>query len=71
VLLTPNHSSFLDAPVMAAALDSERLRHTFWAAWTGFTAANVLSRAIARLARPRPIDQEHGAASGLAAASWP
>jgi long-chain acyl-CoA synthetase len=66
VLLTPNHSSYLDAPLLAAVLDTERLRRTWWAAWTGLTAANFLGRALARLGRMLPIDQEHGAASGLA-----
>jgi long-chain acyl-CoA synthetase len=66
VLLTPNHSSFLDAPLVAAALDTARLRRTWWATWTGFTAGGFVGHALARLGSMLPIDQEHGAASGLA-----
>ncbi|HEX5012171.1 MAG TPA: AMP-binding protein [Planctomycetota bacterium] len=65
VLLTPNHSSYLDAPLVAAVLDTERLRRTWWATFTGLTAAGFLGHAVARLGRMLPIDQEHGAASGL------
>jgi long-chain acyl-CoA synthetase len=65
-LMTPNHTSFLDPPALAASLDYGLLRNTFWTGWTGIVFKNALRRAAARLVQAVPIDTERGAASSLA-----
>lgn len=65
-VIAPNHSSYLDAVVVAASLPNEQLRDVWWAAWTGVTFANPLLRFISRFAHAVPIDQQHGAKSSLA-----
>jgi long-chain acyl-CoA synthetase len=64
-VFTPNHVSYLDAFVLAAALDYEKLRRTYWGGWTGAAFANPLARAFSRLARVVPVDPESGALSSL------
>jgi long-chain acyl-CoA synthetase len=51
IVLLPNHLSLLDAFVLAAALPWRRLRHTYWAGWTGalFTGPGV--RLFSRIAQ--------------------
>lgn len=66
VLLAPNHMSVLDPFVVAAAVDFERLRDTYWAGWTGMAFANPLFRLVCRLAQVLPIEQDRAAFSSLA-----
>ncbi len=65
-ILTPNHSSYLDPFVVAAALDQRRLRQTYWAGWTGVMLNNPLSRLLSRVAQVVPIDHRRALFSSLA-----
>lgn len=65
-VFAPNHASYLDAPVMAAALDQQRLQRTYWAGWTGVAFGNPLFRLGSRLGRVVPIDSSRALFSSLA-----
>lgn len=65
-VITPNHTSYLDSFVLAAALDPPRLRRTYWAGWTGVAFTGPVVRAFSRLGRVLPIDHDRGAMSSLA-----
>src|SRR5262249_7633809 len=65
-VLTPNHASYLDSLALAAALGPDRLRHTYWAAWTGVAFRNPLARLMSRLAQVVPIDPARSAVSSVA-----
>lgn len=65
-VLTPNHTSFLDPFVLAAAMDLATLRRTYWMAWTGIAFTGPLTCASSRLGRVLPIDRDRSALSGLA-----
>lgn len=68
-ILAPNHASFLDPSVVAAALPGRLLPSTYWTGWTGYLFRNALVRAISRLAQIVPIDPERAASSSLAFAA--
>jgi len=68
-IIAPNHASYLDAPVVAAALSWSQLRHTFWGGFVGAVFSNPLMRTISRLARVVPIDPQRGVMSSLAFAA--
>lgn len=65
-VIAPNHVSYLDSFVVAAALDYRLLRRTYWAGWTGAAFGNPLTRLISRLAQVVPIDPERAGVSSLA-----
>jgi long-chain acyl-CoA synthetase len=65
-IIAPNHVSYLDAFVVAAALPQDVLRRTYWAGWTGAAFGNPLSRLISRLAQVIPVDPERAGLSSLA-----
>ncbi len=65
-VMAPNHTSYLDPLIIAAALSPKRLRSSFWVAWVGAAFSNSLLRAISRLAQAVPIDPARGAISSLA-----
>ena len=65
-LLAPNHSSYLDAPALAAALGRRALRPLCWAGWSGIMLANPYLRLVSRLARVLPMDPERQPLSSLA-----
>ena len=65
-VVAPNHLSYLDSFVVAAALDPRTLRRTHWAGWTGAAFGNPVTRAVSRLARAFPVDPERAGASSLA-----
>lgn len=65
-IVAPNHLSYVDSLVVAAALDPRTLRRTHWAGWTGAAFGNPLTRAASRLARAFPVDPERAGASSLA-----
>jgi long-chain acyl-CoA synthetase len=65
-LITPNHLSFLDPLIIAAAMPYDTLRRTFVAGWTGIAFRNVFFRLISRLAQAAPIDYQHAVSSSLA-----
>jgi long-chain acyl-CoA synthetase len=64
-LICPNHASFLDPFVVAAALPYDRLRRTWWTGWTGILFAGPVRRGFSRLAQVLPVDPDRGAASAL------
>ena len=65
-VVAPNHVSYLDSFVLAAALDYQLLRRTHWAGWTGAAFGNPLTRLVSRLAQVVPIDPERAGVSSLA-----
>jgi long-chain acyl-CoA synthetase len=65
-ICAPNHMSVLDPFVVAATVDFERLRRTYWAGWTGLAFANRLFRFVSRVAQVLPIEQDRAAFSSLA-----
>ncbi|MCB0166187.1 MAG: AMP-binding protein, partial [Anaerolineae bacterium] len=56
-VLTPNHSSMLDAPMVAAALPLAQLRRTNWIGGQDVMLKNPLMRLVSRLAQVLPIDR--------------
>ena len=69
LVLAPNHTSLLDPPALAAALDRERLKSLFWGGWVGIAFGNPIARVISRLAQTVPIDPRRGPISSLAFAA--
>jgi long-chain acyl-CoA synthetase len=65
-IIAPNHVSYLDAFVVAAALPRDVLRRTYWAGWTGAAFGNPLTRLVSRLAQVVPVDPERAGLSSLA-----
>src|SRR5690606_25284522 len=65
-VLAPNHESFLDPVLLFCALPYGRLRHTFFAGWTGMVFKNSALRVIARFGQTIPVDPRHAAASSIA-----
>jgi long-chain acyl-CoA synthetase len=68
-VLVANHVSFLDPPVLSAALGRRRLERARWGGWTGVAFANPLMRALSRLWRVLPIERRRGAGASLALAA--
>jgi long-chain acyl-CoA synthetase len=68
-LLTPNHSSYLDAPALAAALGRRRAGALFWAGETNVLFGSRLRRAFSRLMQVVPVDPRRGPGRSLAAAA--
>lgn len=65
-VLCPNHSSYLDAPALAAALPWIILDQVVWAGSVDVMFSNAVRRLFSRLARVLPIDPVGGARMGLA-----
>ena len=65
-IIAPNHVSYLDAFVVAAALRQDVLRRTYWAGWTGAAFGNPLTRLVSRLAQVVPVDPDRAGLSSLA-----
>src|SRR5690606_17977246 len=55
-VLAPNHTSYLDAFALAAALPGEVLEHVWWAGLGTITHGNAASRLFSRIARIFPVD---------------
>ena len=66
LLITPNHTSFLDPFVLAATLPPDLRLNVFWGGWTGWAYRNALFRAFSRLGRVIPIDPKRTMVSSLA-----
>jgi long-chain acyl-CoA synthetase len=65
-VLAPNHLSVLDPLLVAAVLDYDRLRRTFWAGWKGIAFRNRFFRFISRLSQTFPIDPTDAPVPSLA-----
>ena len=66
VVFVPNHLSYLDPPVLAAALGHPRMRETYWGGWTGVMTTHWWNRALSRLAQVVPIDPDNALISSMA-----
>ncbi len=58
LLFTPNHTSYLDAGMVIAALPWRQLHRTYWAGWVGVMYASTLRRLVSRSARVFPVDPD-------------
>lgn len=65
VLIAPNHASYLDPLVVAAALPWQRLRHTYWAGWVGVMHTTPLRRLMSRAAQVFPVDPDRDLAASV------
>ena len=65
-VLAPNHASYLDPFALAAALDYDLLRRTYWGGWTGAILSNPLNRLVSRLAQAVPVESDRAGTSSLA-----
>ncbi len=65
VVFTPNHSSYIDAFVLAASLPYKRLRELHWVGWTGIAFTNAFTKGFSRLVQGIPIDPNRYVRSGL------
>jgi long-chain acyl-CoA synthetase len=65
VLIAPNHASYLDALVVAAALPWRRLRRTCWAGWAGVTHTTALRRLASRATQVFPVDADRDLAAAV------
>jgi long-chain acyl-CoA synthetase len=66
-ILTPNHTSSLDAPAIAAAMEYDMLSHTRWAGRKGAVLRNPIRKSINRLAQTVPVDRDSSALAVAAA----
>jgi long-chain acyl-CoA synthetase len=57
-LITPNHASYLDPLVLAAALPWRRLRRTYWAGWVGVMHSSRVRRWLSRATQVFPVDPD-------------
>lgn len=64
-IIAPNHMSYWDGLVVAAALPYWRLRQLRWVAYAGVALANPITRMASRLAMMVPIDPRPCASCGL------
>lgn len=64
-LITPNHVSYLDPLVIAAALPWRRLRRTYWAGWVGVMHTSRLRRVVSRAAQVFPVDPDRDLAGAI------
>lgn len=66
LVLTPNHTSYLDPVVLVAALPFDFLRNTNFAAWIGAAFANSFLSFFSRTAQAVPIDAVRKPAASMA-----
>jgi long-chain acyl-CoA synthetase len=59
-VLTPNHNSMLDAPMVASALTYAQMRQTHWAGAADIMLTNPLMRLVSRMSRVLPIERYTG-----------
>ncbi len=67
-VICPNHVSYFDAFVLAAALPHRRLRKSYFAGWAGLLFATPLERLFSRAAQIIPIDPDREAGASIARA---
>ena len=65
-VIIPNHVSYLDPLAIAAVLNWDQLRNSYWAGWTGIFAANPIMRFLSRLGKILPVEPTRAARTGLA-----
>jgi long-chain acyl-CoA synthetase len=65
-VVTPNHSSYLDPLVVAAALPPQHLNQVCWAGWTGIMFGGPFSRLLSRATRVFPVDPDRAPGDSLA-----
>lgn len=65
-ILAPNHTSFIDAPVLAIASGYHRAKEYFWAGRQGILFRNMIRRRLSRACQVVPIDPKRGPISSLA-----
>jgi long-chain acyl-CoA synthetase len=65
VLIAPNHASYLDPLVIAAALPWQRLRRTYWAGWAGVMHTSALRRLVSRATQVFPVDADRDLAAAV------
>jgi long-chain acyl-CoA synthetase len=65
-LLIPNHVSYLDPFAIAAVLNWNQLRQTYWTGWTGIVSANRMMRFLSWLGKILPVEPTRAARTGLA-----
>ena len=63
IIFTPNHASYLDPFVLAAALGAGRLGNTFWVGSRESITHNPVNRGFTRLAQAVPISDRAATAS--------
>ncbi len=66
LVFVPNHASYIDAFVIAAALPHERVKNTQWAGWTGIAFGNPVFSFLSRLSRVIPIEAKQSIFASLA-----
>jgi long-chain acyl-CoA synthetase len=69
LVFVPNHRSYLDAPLLAAALPPRRLRDTYWGGAVTVLFTNPITRLFSRITRILPVDPERAAIGSLALAA--
>jgi long-chain acyl-CoA synthetase len=65
MVIAPNHASYLDPLVVAAALPWRQLRRTYWAGWVGVTHATPLRRWLSRATQVFPVDPDRDLAAAV------
>ena len=65
-VLAPNHLSYLDPLVLAAALPRARLEATFWGGWSPLLFGNPVARLFSRMTHVVPVGPGRAALSSLA-----
>jgi long-chain acyl-CoA synthetase len=66
IVLTPNHSSYLDPVVLAASFSWAELRNTYWVGWSQIMLRGPIMRAVSRAFRVLPIDPDRDPGETLA-----
>jgi len=69
MLITPNHASYLDPLVVAAALPWRVLRRTYWAGWVGVMHTSPLRRLLSRATQVFPVDPDRDLAAAVRTAA--
>ena len=65
IVLTPNHSSYLDPVVLAACFGWAELRNTYWVGWSQIMLRGTIMRAVSRAFRVLPIDPDRDPGDAL------
>jgi long-chain acyl-CoA synthetase len=65
IVLTPNHSSYLDPVVLAASFSWAELCNTYWVGWSHIMLRGPIMRAVSRAFRVLPIDPDRDPGEAL------